>query len=435
MNWRIRRRMLGLFIPAVTLCAAVACRGESPSGGGEGAGAYGGSPSGGSGGEGGPEAGCRAPRTQATVGNACPGSTPPPVRLVTVVSGLEAPVYVAQAPGDPDRLFVVERGGRIRVVRDGAIESTPFLDLRDVVRGPGPSGEQGLLGLAFDPDYARTGRLFVNYTGQSGVGDTVIAAYEGPPGESPSTASRKEILVVSQLSTSGNHNGGMIAFGPDGCLYIGMGDGGGSHDPGDHGQNPATQLGSMLRIDVDRHPARAAGNPSIPGADPHAWSIGWRNPWRFSFDRQTGDLYAGDVGQNDWEEVNVEPAGRGGRNYGWKIMEGTHCRGGGTCARSGLTLPAVEHENRVDRSVIGGYVYRGARIPGLVGRYVYGDYASRRMYSFVYAGEENGQPQVCDVHPLSSLTPGGDISSFGEDLAGELYVVTLQGTVYRIEPG
>jgi glucose/arabinose dehydrogenase len=379
--------------------------------------------------------GCRAPEPNTAPGNTCLGAPPPALALTTIVSGLNAPTFVTQAPGDPSRLYVVERRGRIVVVEDGVVAETPFLDIESIVRGPGPAQEQGLLGMAFEPDYAETGRFWVNYTGDIGVGDTVIASYQGTPGEPVDPSTGEVLTVVPQSSFFGNHNGGMIAFGPDGCLYVGMGDGGGSNDPDDHGQNAQTELGAMLRLDVENHPAAAPGNMTGPGIPGTLWSYGLRNPWRFSFDRVAGDLYIGDVGQGAWEEVDVEPRGVAGRNYGWNVMEGFACLVGTSCDQTGLTLPAVVQENGTHTAVIGGYVYRGSAIPGMASRYVYGDYGSRWIWSFVYAGEENGQPQICDEYRLESLVPSGDITSFGEDLAGELYVLTLQGTLYRIDPG
>jgi glucose/arabinose dehydrogenase len=379
-------------------------------------------------------AGCRAPTPNAAVGNACHGTAPPPLVLTEVARDLSAPVFLTHAPGDASRLFVAERGGVIRVIRDGAVETTAFLDISDRVRAGGPAGEQGLLGLAFDPSYAETGRFWLNYTSQDGVGDTVVSSFSGTPVQPADPTSEQVLFSVEQTSFFGNHNGGMIAFGPDGCLYVGMGDGGGGGDPDGHGQNASTALGNLLRVDVDRYPTPAPGNMGGAGVHPHTWDYGLRNPWRFSFDRATGDLYIGDVGQNAWEEVNVEPAGTGHRNYGWAAMEGTHCFTPG-CDPAGKTLPVIEHPNGVHKAVIGGYVYRGTSLPGMAGRYVYGDYASRTIWTFVYQGETDGVGQICDAHELSALSPAGDITSFGEDLAGELYVVTLQGIVYRIDPG
>ncbi|MCG8556780.1 MAG: PQQ-dependent sugar dehydrogenase [Proteobacteria bacterium] len=404
-------------------------------------------------------AGCVPPLANPTPGNACKGVPPPRLKLTPITSGLSVPVYVTHAPGDRMRLFVVERTGFVRVLqRDPGPSSTwtlspaPFLDVSRLIATGSGESEQGLLGLAFDPQYATTGRFWINYSAR-GSGDTVVAGYR-TAANNPNAADPGSATVLLQVEQpQSNHNGGMLAFGPDGCLWIGLGDGGGrndgpNHGPMGHGQDPATQLGSMLRIDVANYPTPAPGNPPIPGADPHVWSYGWRNPWRYSFDRETGDLYAGDVGQNAWEEIDVEPRGVAGRNYGWNVMEGKHClgdrTGAGSCVRTGLTLPVVEvpNENRIgsisnpNRSITGGYVYRGS-IPGMAGRYVYGDFGSRRIWSFVWRGETNGVAEICDEVELTQDLQTSNlvgISSFGEDADGELYVVDFGGSIVRIDP-
>jgi glucose/arabinose dehydrogenase len=367
-------------------------------------------------------------------GNVCKNTPPPALRLTEVQRGLTKPVFLTHAPGDAERLFVVEIAGRVRVLRSGTLEPTPFMDIVSIVKSDAFVGEQGLLGIAFHPRFAETGRLWVSYTAKSGNGDNVVAEYRVGPNGTVDNASARILVNEVHPSFLGNHNGGMLAFGPDGCLYTSLGDGGDGDDPGDRGQNPAEPLGSILRIDVDAFPAPAPGNMTGQGVDPRLWGYGLRNPWRFSFDRSTGDLYIGDVGQGAWEEIDVEPAGTGHRNYGWKVMEGKHCRVGATCDQTGMTLPAVEQPNGVNKAIIGGYVYRGAAIPGMVGRYVYGDHISRKLWTFTYAGESGGQPTVCDEAELP-VTPAGDITSFGEDAAGELYLLTLNGIVYRLDPG
>jgi glucose/arabinose dehydrogenase len=225
----------------------------------------------------------------------------------------------------------------------------------------------------------------------------------------------------------------MLAFGPDGYLYVGMGDGGAGGDPQNNAQNLNSKLGKILRIDVDGHPTPPAGN--LIGGDPDLWDYGMRNPWRFSFDRATGDLYIGDVGQNTLEEIDVEPAGQGGRDYGWRIMEATQCFAPPTgCDTSGLTLPVVEYGRDLGCSVTGGYVYRGSAIPGLVGRYLYGDYCSNRVFSFAWADgvvdPQSSSELTADLDPDSRIQ---GLASFGEDAAGELYVVSLDGSVFRID--
>jgi hypothetical protein len=247
------------------------------------------------------------------------------------------------------------------------------------------------------------------------------------------------------------HNGGMIAFGADDCLYVALGDGGGGFDRLRQSQDTSTPLCAILRLDPDRLPDPAAGNMTGDGVHPHLWSYGLRQPWRFSFDRATGDLYIGDVGQADWEEVNVEPRGQGHRNYGWPIMEGSHCtdRGDGPpdCDSSGLTLPAVDYENS-GNAVIGGFVYRGEAIPGLIGRYVHSDYGLTedyrpRAWTFVWQGENaDGESQVCDAYEITDELDLGSIelhfrdrvTSMGQDARGELYLLMLHGTVFRLDP-
>jgi glucose/arabinose dehydrogenase len=360
---------------------------------------------------------------------ACP--IVPALRLAPVATGLSGPLFVSGAPGEAaGRLFVVEQGGTIRLVENGVTRDPAFLDISALTSD---GGERGLLGLAFHPGYASNRRFYVYYTGDGG--DLVTAEYlreASDPNRAVPTANRLLRTIPHPIS---NHNGGMLAFGPDGFLYVGPGDGGGGGDPDRNGQNPGTKLGKILRIDVDGD-APPPGN--LAGADPDVWDLGLRNPFRFSFDRATGDLYIGDVGQNSFEEVNVEPAGQGGRNYGWNVMEGFACFGASQCDQTGLTLPAVAYpqDNGTDVddcSVIGGYVYRGSAIPALRGRYLYGDLCTRRVRSFVW----NGSAAVSEVElsaALASETTLGTIASFGEDVNGELYIADLGGTVYRIEP-
>ncbi len=335
-----------------------------------------------------------------------------------VTRGLSNPVLVTHAGGRSGRLFVVEQPGRIRIVANGTLAPAPFLDLSSRVLS---GGERGLLGLAFHPDYSRNGRYFVNYTRRPD-GDTVIAEYHVSTDPNVSERTERVLLVIDQPYA--NHNGGMIAFGADGFLYIGMGDGGSSGDPENRAQNPQELLGKMLRIDVNRGSPYTIppDNPFVDGGGrPEIWALGLRNPWRFSFDRQTHELYAGDVGQNAWEEIDVV---RRGGNYGWRLMEGAHCFNPQACDRQGLELPVAEYANGSGRcSVTGGYVYRGAAIPRLAGMYIYGDFCSGEIF-----GLRGGTRRVLLDTRLA-------ISSFGEDEAGEVYVVDHRGGVYRLIVG
>ena len=365
---------------------------------------------------------------------ACSDSTAPgdlPLALETVAPGLEFPLDLASPRGD-SRLFVVEKGGRIRIIRNGVVNSQAFLDLSGHVT---TGAEQGLLGIAFDPAYASNGRFVVNYTDLNG--DTRISAFHVSADPDVADASSESVLLpVAQPFA--NHNGGQLAFGPDGFLYIGLGDGGSGGDPMGNGQSLATLLGKILRIDLN------GGAPySVPADNPFAatagpaqrgeiWSYGLRNPWRFSFDRANGDLYIGDVGQNAFEEIDVSPAAAGagrGLNFGWNRTEGTHCYPNPTasCDRTGLTAPALDYSHDDGCSVTGGYVYRGTAIPSLVGSYFYADYCGGWVRSFRFAGGKATEPQEWSV-----LSPGGNITSFGQDAAGELYVLTSEGGVYRI---
>jgi len=365
--------------------------------------------------------------------SACSGDNPvePPAgsgaRLQEVAVGLSVPLYLTAPPGD-SRLFIVEKTGAIRIVRDGVLLATAFLDLSSQVSN---GGEQGLLGLAFDPDYATTRRFVVHYTDLAG--NTVLSRFQ--TSQDPEHADpTSEQVILTQVQPFSNHKGGQILFGPDGFLYLGLGDGGGSGDPDNRGQDLSDLLGSILRIDVrGGDPYTVPGdNPFLHSESPEVWSYGLRNPWRFSFDRLTGDLYIADVGQNEWEEIDVStPANGAGRgvNYGWSIMEGAHCFRGAGCDQTGLTLPVFEYSHDQGCSVTGGYVYRGSAIPALQGHYFYGDFCQGWVRSFRYA-----EGQVTDETSWPSLAPGGPVLSFGEDAAGELYVLEQGGRVSRIVP-
>jgi glucose/arabinose dehydrogenase len=352
--------------------------------------------------------------------------------LQPVATGFNFPVYLTAPPGDNNRLFIVEKGGRIHIIKNGTLLGSPFLDISSLVS---TGYEQGLLGLAFDPNYANNGRFYISYTDTAGNSRIVRYLVSSNPDIAQTTPDRVLLTIPQPYA---NHNGGDIAFGPDGYLYIGMGDGGSGNDPQNNGQDLTDLLGSLLRIDVS-----PAGDYAIPSNNPFVnqppargelWDYGLRNPWRFSFDRQTGDLYIADVGQNDREEVNLSPASAGGGkglNYGWRIMEGTICTPGvnPNCSMAGLTLPVLDYSHSEGCSVTGGYVYRGSAISGLAGTYFYSDYCSGWVRSFRY---QNGQ--VTAQTQWSSLSPGGNVTSFGEDNQGEIYILTAQGGVYRIVP-
>ena len=362
------------------------------------------------------------------------GNNPPPgpvaVHLAQVATGLSMPVLVLAAPGDGSRLFVVEKGGTVRILKNGVLLPTPFIDLSGRVT---TGSEQGLLGMAFHPT---DGRVVLSFTvpGATGGGRSRVATFaRGANPDVLDPASEQLVLEVDQPYS--NHNGGHVAFGPDGFLYYGLGDGGSGGDPQGHGQNRNDLLGSLLRMDLDH------GLPyTIPASNPFVgqvgmrgelWNWGLRNPWRFSFDRANGTLYIADVGQNEWEEVDVQPASSaGGENFGWAIMEGTHCYGGGNCATAGLVLPQIEYGHADGCSITGGYVYRGQAIPALVGTYFYGDYCNGWVRSFTYQGGAATNPTS-----WPTLDTHGQITSFGEDAEGEIYVVLANGSIYRIAPG
>lgn len=340
--------------------------------------------------------------------------------------GLSSPLYVTHARDGSNRLFVVEQPGRILVLRPGAPTPTVFLDITARVLS---GGERGLLGLAFHPDYASNRRFFVNYTRQPD-GTTVIAEYQASFSD-PDVADPTETVLLIMLQPFANHNGGMIEFGPDGFLYIGAGDGGSGNDPDNRAQNINELLGKILRIDIDMPspPAPYSSPPdnpffgSTPGRD-EIYAVGLRNPFRFSFDRETGELIVGDVGQGEREEIDLVTLGG---NFGWRVFEGTRCTGLGpaSCSAAGFIDPIAEYDHSGGRcSITGGYVYRGPRGTLPVGAYVYGDFCT---------GE------ILQLHPVASGAPQTllldttlNIASFGEDEAGEIYVVGLGGTVHRI---
>ncbi len=358
-----------------------------------------------------------------------PASSPGVPALHLVAQGLASPLFLTSPPGDSARQFIVQQDGRVRIVRNDTLLVTPFLDIHTLVTY---GGEQGLLGLAFHPSYRQNGWFYVYYTNVSGDIRVVRFTVSTDPSVADATTGDTVLAVVHQPNT--NHNGGMLLFGPDGYLYTGLGDGGGGGDPAGNGQNRDVLLGKILRLDVDHGSPYTipASNPfaSDPTARGEVWDYGLRNPWRFSFDRANGDLYIADVGQDLYEEVDVEPSGgRGAVNYGWNIMEGLHCYSASPCNMTGLTLPVIEYSH-ADGScaVIGGYVYRGKAVPVLAGQYLYADLCSGWVKSFHLAAGQAGNPQ----NWTTQLGTGPNVSSFGEDARGELYVVNLGGKVYRI---
>ena len=364
-----------------------------------------------------------------------------PLATVRVASGLSDPLYVTAPPADFNRLFIVEQIGRIKILNftTGTVLPTPFLNITGLVLS---GGERGLLGLAFHPDYAVNGFFYVNYTNLSG--HTVIARYT--VSGDPNVANPGSAVILKTINQPfANHNGGCLQFGPnDGMLYVGMGDGGSGDDPLNNGQNTGTLLGKMLRLDVDAGPPYVpADNPFVGPGNPldEIWAIGMRNPWRFSFDRLTGDMFIGDVGQDDWEEINFEAAGgTGGENYGWRCMEGAHCTGlsGCVCNSPALTLPIHEysHSGGPCFSITGGYVYRGCAIPSLHGTYFFSDYCLDFVRSFRYVGGAvtELQDRTAELQPPPGQGSLSGIASFGEDATGEMYIVSLLGNVYKIVP-
>jgi glucose/arabinose dehydrogenase len=354
--------------------------------------------------------------------------------LQTVSTAFSSPVFLTHAGDNSGRLFVVQQGGLIRIVQNGAILPQPFLDVSSLLGDS--AGELGLLGLAFHPSYAQNGRFFIFHTVRRADGtmeSNVLAEYRVSSNASiADAATRRVLLTIPDRFT--NHNGGMIAFGPDGYLYVGTGDGGGGGDPDDNGQNRNSLLGKMLRIDVNGAMPYAvpSTNPFVGQANvrPEIWAYGLRNPWRWSFDRLTGDQWIADVGQNAREEVNLQPAGTaGGRNYGWNEMEGTLCYPSGSpCALPGMTLPVHEyaHGQTGCRSITGGYVYRGTAYPLMQGGYFFGDFCLSQLWALWRDG--TGAWRSTSLYNSGGLM----MTSFGEDQAGELYVMTIQGAVYRL---
>lgn len=342
-----------------------------------------------------------------------------------VTSGLTNPLYLTNAADGSDRLFVLEQPGRIWIIENNARLSTPFLDISNLASQQilTSYSERGLLGLAFHPDYEENGEFFVHYNDQPG--NTIIARYrvsaDDPNRADPASAE----IIFTHGQPFPNHNGGEIAFGPDGYLYISLGDGGSAGDPQNNGQNPASLLGSILRIDVDGEAPYSVpeDNPAFTvnsALAPEIWAWGLRNPWRFSFDRATGDLYIADVGQNQWEEINFQPADSpGGQNYGWRPYEATHPYSNEP-APADMVMPIAEYDHSKGCSVSGGYVYRGADLPDLQGVYLFSDWCSGRVWGSYRDLDGNWQTDEL-------MQTGRTVSSFGEDEQGELYILDYYG--------
>ncbi|SFU72724.1 PQQ-dependent sugar dehydrogenase [Pseudoduganella namucuonensis] len=371
----------------------------------------------------------------ASCGGGGGGATPVPptttlaLTLRQVVGGLNQPIYLTAPAGDA-RLFIAERPGRIRIVSNGALLTQPFVDISAKTT---VNGERGLLSMAFHPQYAQNGYFYLYYTDTNGdiavdrmqvSGDANVA--------NPASATR--VISVPHPGAT-NHNGGQLAFGPDGYLYLGTGDGGGAGDPNGNAQNPTSLLGKMLRLDV----GGSGPGYAIPPDNPYIgmssrrneiWASGLRNPWRFAFDRTDGLLYIADVGQGEREEVNIAAATQGGNNYGWRTMEGTACYNAATCERAGLFIPQFEYQHGANDangcSITGGFVYRGAAIPELAGEYFYSDYCKGYLKSFPY---RNGVAGAVRDWATGDI---GNVLSFGQDAAGELYMLSANGGVYRI---
>ena len=414
------RRTLSLLSIAALSWSLVACGGPSPTGGNSASPAV-----------------STSPIATPDAGTPPPNETPPPpperLRVELLAGGLDDPIGITSAGDGSGRLFVNERGGRVRVIGpDGALRGEPFIDLSNRLAA---GGERGLLGVAFHPDFAANQRLFVHYS-RSGDGATVVSELRASADlQTADPGSERILFTVTQPFA--NHNGGQLAFGPDGYLYIGLGDGGGGGDPFENAQNPNVLLGKILRIDVDGEPAGRRGY-ALPPDNPYAadgiepgrglpeiWALGLRNPWRFSFDPANGDLYIGDVGQSSYEEIDRQPGGSaGGENYGWNQLEGGHCYRDG-CDPSAFVMPIAEYGRDGGCSVTGGYVYRGAAQPALRGIYVFADYCSGIVFTIRAGGRDETVRRVLD----SELS----VSSFGTDESGELYLADLGGGgIYRV---
>lgn len=346
------------------------------------------------------------------------------LELVRVARGLARPVLLVVAPGDArKRLFVLEQhAGRVRILEGDKLLPRPFLTIADVSK----ANEQGLLGMAFHPKFATNRKLYVHYTGKDDASRIVEYQVRADNPDEVDPATRRELIQIPQPYS--NHNGGHLVFGPDGKLWTGMGDGGSAGDPENNGQNPKALLGKMLRLDVD------AAKPEAERVH-----LGVRNPWRFTFDAKTGDLYIADVGQNLWEYVFVVPAGATQRNFGWNVVEGNHCFRKRTCDRTGFTAPVVEYPHDEGCSITGGFVYRGKALPELAGRYFYADFCTGLLRSFAWTADPSSPTAAGWAREhwdwkakLAGAADLSQVSSFGVDHDGELYVVELTGAIYKL---
>ncbi len=357
-------------------------------------------------------------------------AAPASIRLDKVAEGFDQPLDVAVPEDGTGRIFVVEQGGRIRIVRDGTVDQTPFLDISDRISA---GGERGLLGMALHPDYPSDGRIFVDYTDKDG--NTVVSSFETSLDADVIDPGTEKVLLRVQQPYP-NHNGGSVVFGGDGMLYIGMGDGGSGGDPQGNGQNLGTMLGKILRIDVDV----AAGNdgpyaipednPYADGADgarPEIWASGLRNPWRMRFDGATGDLWVGDVGQAAWEEVDVIRAGTGGLDLGWNVMEATHCyQPAQGCDQTGLTLPVAEYGHDLGCAIVGGVVVHDHTMPTIDGRYIFSDDCTGNIWVIDTGGAALRDPTLV-------LDSGRAISAIAQDSTGAVYMTDLgSGELLRV---
>lgn len=437
----------GVWILGVAASLHVGCKGEVEADGSGGAAAGGAAGSGGTPGSGGQTDGTGGtggaarggvPGTDAYDCSAASGAVPELQATPVVTEGLDEPLYLTHEPnGAPGRLFVLEREGRVRIIEDGTVREAPFLDFSSKVAG---GGEQGALGLAFHSDYAKNGRLYVHYSdSQPGSeGDSVIAEYRVTADPNVADPESGRVVLVVEQPEMQNHKGGAIAFGADGLLYIGLGDGGGGGDPDDNGQDVESLLGKILRIDPEPSSEDEYTIPdgnlwdTMSSAAPEIWDYGLRNPFRFSFDGCTGDLYIGDVGQDELEEVDIERAGEGRKNYGWNTMEGDRCyEPESGCDQTGLTLPALVYDHDTGQSITGGAVYRGAAIPSLRGAYIYADYQANAVWRVTYdrtAGSVSAPvsltQELNNVAEIVAITNGAD---------GEIHFVSRQGGIFRLE--
>lgn len=342
-----------------------------------------------------------------------------------ITKGFSSPVGVISAGDDSDRLFVIEQAGVINILYNNEVSPKPFLDIRDRVESIGY--EQGLLGLAFHPEFSVNGYFYINYTGSSG--QTVISRFQANPNDLNLADPDSEAYIMQIEQPFANHNGGMLAFGSDGYLYIGLGDGGSGDDPLNNGQSLETHLGKILRIDINSGDPYAIpqDNPFVDGSVPEIWAYGLRNPWRFAFDRLTGDLFIGDVGQNQWEEIDFLPADHSGTaNFGWNYYEGSHQFSNSPPPEIDFIEPVAEYGHDLGCSVTGGVVYRGENLPEWQGIYLYGDFCSGGVWGLLQNPQGNWVARLMFENV-------GRITSFGEDNAGEVYLVDQGGTIFMLD--